>query len=308
MTRAALLALVLASVTAWAQPLSQVLKGDALAAYEAARVDFKGQRYQQALLSFEKAWSLSREPRLKWNAAACLRKLERNAEALRKVDAYVAEAQAELTREDLDEARRSQDALRQLVAVVTVLVSPADARVSIDGSPLEGSSSRSIYLEPGRHALVGELEGFQPAIRQETVAAGQRLEWTVALSALEVAPPPPVVVVQQPPQPPPAPIALRPVWVPLAVAGLGAAAAVTGGALLGGSSDEYERLRVACLTRCAPTQWASARDREVGGVVLISAGSVAAAAALAWAAWWLFEKPRVVVSPGAGSLHVEVAF
>lgn len=314
MTRLFVLTLLVGSLSFAAgkrTPLTTVLTGDALAAYEGAKVDFKAQKFQAALQGFDRAWQLSKEPRLRWNSAACLRKLARNAEALAVLDAYLEEAQADLPPEDLDDAKRAQEALRLLVATVTVRTTPQEAVVSIDGTPVAGRR----YLEPGRHAVVAEREGFQPAVRQETVKAGEQVQWAIELVPLatktdEPAKTSPPVVVVKPP-PPPVPLASpRPVWVPLAVAGLGAAAAAIGAGLVVSSGEDYERLRAACLTRCAPSQWAGARDREIAGVTLAVSGAAVATAGLAWGLWWLLTgaPPQVALAPGLQRLNLEVRF
>lgn len=316
MRRLVLLAFLFTSVLAFAggkrAPLTSVLTGEALVAYEAAKVDFKAQKYQAALQSFDKAWRLSKEPRLRWNSAACLRKLERNAEALALLDAYLSEAQADLPKEDVDEALRSQEALRLLVATVTVRATPADAQVSIDGTPVTGRR----YLEPGRHAVVVERETFQPAVRQESVKAGERLEWAiellpVATKSAEPAPkrdpqPPPVLVVKQP-EPVASP---RPTWLPFVVAGLGVAASAIGTGLVVRTAEDFARLRTQCLTRCSPSTWMGSRDLEVVGVTLAASGGAVAVAGLAWGLWWLLtgEAPRVAFVPGVQRLQLEVRF
>lgn len=298
------LALLLTTARANAAPpkrpsLSQVLRGEALTKYETARVDFKASRFQQALTGFMQVHGLSGDPRLLWNAAACLRKLERNADALRTIDRYLADGR-ELSAEERDEALRAQTAVRALVAIVHLTTVPADAVVSLDGTPLDAATV--VYVEPGRHAFHFSKGGFQEKLKQEALRAGDDVSWTVELSPVVVAvapaPPPPVVIVA-PPAPSPTPVR----WAPWAVVGGGVVAAVVGGVLLGTASADFTTLQQQCGTTCSPQRWAGSRDREVIGLVLLSVGGAAAAAGLGW---WLFggTSARVTLAPAHASLEV----
>lgn len=299
-----LLVVLPASAAAPKRPsLSQVLRGDALVRYETARVDFKASRFQQALTGFMHVHGLSGDPRLLWNAAACLRKLERNADALRTIDRYLADGR-ELLAEEKDEAVRAQTAVRALVAIVRLTTVPVDLAVSLDGTPLDGPSV--VYVEPGRHAFFFSKPGFQDKLKQEALRAGEDVSWTVELSpvvvAAVVAPPAPVPVEVVKPLPPPSPPPVR--WAPWAVVGGGAVASVVGAVLLGTSSLTFTQLQQQCGTMCSPQRWAGPRDREVIGVVLVGAGAAVAVAGLGW---WFFggnTSARVTLAPTQVSLEV----
>jgi hypothetical protein len=299
------LSLLLAALPALPAPakrgaLSQVLKGEALERYEAARLEFKASRFQQALTFFTQAHELAGDPRLLWNAAACLRKLERNAEALRIIDRYLVAA-SELSPEELDEARRAQVAVRALVAIVRITTSPADVASSLDGTPLEALVA---YVEPGRHAFHFSKPGYTEQLRQEGLKAGETVTWNIELAPIvvavtPVAPPPDVKVITQPP-----PVPVR--WAPWVVVGSGGVAAVVGTIFLVSAGADFTRLRQQCGTVCPPQLWAGSRDREIAGVVLLSAGAAAIAAGIGW--WALGGEPRVRVSLGPGQLSLEVRF
>lgn len=283
-------------------PLARTLRGEALAAYETARQDFKAQRFAQALAGFVRAHAVSREPRLLWNQAACLRKLERNAEALRAIDTYLAEGAAELSSEELEEGRAAQSAVRLLVARVRIATVPPGAAVFVDGTPVDPGSPEGLYLEPGRHAFLFQKEGFADRVRQEALRANEEVSWTVELAPNPaVAAPAPAPAASAVLAPPPT-VVKRP-WAPWLLVGGGAAAAGVGGLLLGLSSAEYARLEAECGTMCSPQRVAPARAEETAGVVLLAAGGAVAAAGLGW---WLFSGTTVQaqVSPAPGGLAV----
>lgn len=285
-------------------PLSQALRGEALERYEGARQDFKVSRYQPALSGFVRAHVLSGDPRLLWNAAACLRKLERNAEALKNIDRYLAEG-SELTSDERDEARRAQVAVRALVAVVHLTTVPPDVAVTLDGSPI-ARPEEGLYVEPGRHAFHFSHDGLLEKHREETLRAAEEVTWTVELAPVPVALTPsieraPAVEVKPPP---PAPARVR--WAPWVVAGGGAAAGILGGAFLGISSAAYERFRQQCGTICSPQRWAGSRDLELAGGVLLAVGGAAIGAGLMW--WLLGAEPVARVTLGPAHVTFEVRF
>lgn len=284
-------------------PLARVLRGDALEAYETARGDFKAQRFQQALAGFVRAHALSREPRLLWNQAACLRKLERNAEALRALDAYLAQGGDELSAEELDEARRSQAAVRELVATVRFTTQPGDVAASVDGAPLDPAAGQGLYLEPGPHAFRFARDGHREQVREQALRAGEQVSWTITLEPLPAAAPAvvPAPRVVERPLPPKRP------WAPWLLVGGGAAAAAAGGVLWGVSAADYARLRSTCGTMCAPQRVAPARAEETAGVVLVAVGAAAAASGLAW--WLLAGTPApVALAPAPGGVVAWGAF
>ena len=283
-------------------PLSQVLSGEALERYELARQEFKASRFQPALAAFMRAHVLSADPRLLWNAAACLRKLERNAEALRTIDRYLAEG-IELTAEEREEARRAQLAVRALVAVVHLTTVPGDVSISLDGSPLTGRASEGVYVEPGRHAFIFSKEGFQEKLRQEGLKAGEDTAWTIELlpvpSAVVTAPV--EVKVKSAPEEP------RVRFAPWLVVGGGAGAGILGAVFLGISGAAWDRFRQECGTNCSPQRWAGSRDLEIAGVVLVAAGAAAIGAGFAW---FLLSasQPAARVTVGPTQVSFEVRF
>lgn len=303
-----LLLLLGASTASAAAPLkraalSQVLRGEALERYEAARQDFKASRFQPALAGFVQAHRLSGDPRLLWNAAACLRKLERNAEALRTIDRYLSEG-AELTAEEQEEARRAQLAVRALVAVVRLTTVPADVAISLDGTPLEGRGGDGVYVEPGRHAFHFSRAGLQDQLRQEGLKAGEEVSWTIELMpvplAVQVKAAPAPVELQVAPSPP------RARWAPWLVVGGGAAVGILGGVFLGTSSASWDRLRRECGTICSPQRWAGSRDLELAGVVLVAAGVAAIGVGIGW--WALGGEPAARLTLGPTQVSLEVRF
>ena len=291
-------------------PLAKVLRGEALESYEGARQDFKSQRFAQALAGFVRAHALSREPRLLWNSAACLRKLERNAEALRILDTYLAQGSDELTPEELEEARRSQAALRELVATVRITTVPGDISVSVDGTVIEAGSVQQIYLEPGRHAFLFSRAGARELVRQEALRARETVAWTIELPPAEA---PPTTVTAAPIVAAAPVVAATPTveakplhrpWTPWLIAGGGAVAGAVGGVLLGLSSSDYQRFKQECGTMCSPQRVGPARSSELAGLVLVGVGSAAVATGLGW---WLFSGGEVRAQLSLAPAGVSVA-
>lgn len=84
-------------------------------------------------------------------------------------------------------AERALAGLRARLALVVVRSEPADARIWVDRRELGsfGQTPRTLVLEPGRHRLEIEREGFVVAERQVEARAGASATVELALAPLE---------------------------------------------------------------------------------------------------------------------------
>src|SRR6185436_21094154 len=75
-------------------------------------------------------------------------------------------------------------AIDRLLAHVKLAVSPATARVTVDGAPPDG---RDLVLDPGAHVFVAQLAGYADVVRRETLAPGATIELRFDLDSLPAA-------------------------------------------------------------------------------------------------------------------------
>ena len=171
---ALLLALVVAQPAAAQQPkasrtLAEELEGEARASFEQGRALFEHGDFLTAHAKFRMALESSGNARLLWNLAACSSKLKRYGRALREAQRYL-EAGEALTPEQREKANAFVRELRGLVSEATFVVSPAGARLSIDGEDrgvVEETSTHALELGP--HDVNLAREGFLPLQRQVDV-------------------------------------------------------------------------------------------------------------------------------------------
>ncbi len=125
--------------------------------------------------------------------------------------------------------------------------SRADAKVYLDGAPIEKLSGKSLDVNPGVHRLRVTLPPFEPYESELVISDGEQFR------VVEVAfkTPAPFLVAPTPEPPPPQPIMHRPIPVATYVfAGLTAAAAVSGAGWGLSSWSLRRELEASCAPRC----------------------------------------------------------
>ncbi len=169
-----------------------------------------------ALLKFRTAHELYPSPKLLLNIGTSLRYVGRNAEAAATYEEYLAHRDADPSREA--ELRRILEELERLVGRLELTLKEPEVRVSLDGELVRDvQDGMVVRVDPGRHTVVAEKDGRQPAVQHVSVEAQQTTEVVLELAA--------------PGEEPPEPVNLRVLggWTLVAVGGAG----VVAGAVLG---------------------------------------------------------------------------
>ncbi len=173
-----------------AQPASPVPEVDpAKAATERARAHFKAGirlyrdgNYAGSLAEFEAAYEEKPGPGSLQNVALCQKALFRYGEAADTLTRLLTRHDAELSDAERTAARLARDELRALVGSIRVTVTPADAKVTLDGQPLPDKERLvAVRVNVGEHTFVAEAPGYARATRTVRVAGGQ-LDLPVALT------------------------------------------------------------------------------------------------------------------------------
>jgi len=154
--------------------------------------DPDGARYEEAYHAFQKAYALSKSPKVLGNIGLCSLKLERDGEAIDAYTAYLRESS------DIDQAERAQierdlNTLNSTVGVVRLSVAnPAGAYVVIDsrlqtrGAPIQNSyafqgTEVTLRLRPGRHTLKVKSNDAESVAWDVTVEPNTRASREVKL-------------------------------------------------------------------------------------------------------------------------------
>lgn len=190
-----LLLALAASHAALAQPAPEPEDGEAEAAEEPldpeaeeARILFEhgrslaeDHRYAEAAEAFQQSLEHRARPSTRFNLALCLFALGRHVETLDALEQYVAEAPPEEA-EGVIEARRLMALAQGRLSTLAVEVVPAEARVIVDGDPVDDPSG-ALRLDPGVHVLRVEATDHAPRVLRLELEPGERRRELVRLES-----------------------------------------------------------------------------------------------------------------------------
>jgi hypothetical protein len=145
-------------------------------------------RWAEALDAFRRSNDLVARPSTSYNIANALYRLDRPVDALAELDEH--DRMPEVLTNPNAQARSGE--LRTLVgtaiAEIELSVSPASAKVFIDGWPtsLDGAR-RTLRLNPGSHFVQVTRDGYHPQRQEVRVRRGGRQSLRIALEPIEPA-------------------------------------------------------------------------------------------------------------------------
>ncbi|WP_438001212.1 PEGA domain-containing protein [Sorangium sp. So ce185] len=182
-------------------PLSETLAGEAKAEYEAARILFNDGDFRNAIIKFERAYALSRDPRLLWNIALCQKNLQRYARLLGTVEKLLQDAGPQLSEQDRKDAAALIEATKAYVSRLDLQASEAGATVFVDGEEVGQTPLREpVLLDVGTRKIRVTKKGFEAFEVSQQVPGGgvvtvaATLEKEVHQGRLIVAAPPNAVI------------------------------------------------------------------------------------------------------------------
>lgn len=154
-------------------PLSESLSGEAKAEYEAAKLLYEDGDYAGASLKFQRAYDLSKDPRLLWNRAAAEKNLRHYVMVSELVRGYLTEGAAFISDTDRADGEALLLTVSAFVAKLAVTASQAGATVSVDGKPVGTTPLKEpVLVEMGQHDVKVELAGYKALSRPVQVAGG----------------------------------------------------------------------------------------------------------------------------------------
>ena len=162
-----------------------------------------------ALAAFEQSAKLRPHPQTTYNIGVCERALGQYVRARRTFTRAIEQRgkEGELPDSAAADIEKFQEEIAKLVATLDISLAPADARVAVDGQPLEPAgkegempvvlagtatgaaraapaSTFRVVLDPGHHVFVLSREGFSDAVHAEDVRPGDKRAITLALDRL----------------------------------------------------------------------------------------------------------------------------
>jgi hypothetical protein len=143
-------------------PLSDSLRGEAKAEYEAARILFGDTDYAGALVKFEHAFEHSQDARLLWNMAVCEKNLRHYVRVLVLLERYRRDAGSTLSDAQRSDVMAVLQTVQSLISEVRLTVDQSDAEVFLD-DVLQGRSplQQPLLVDLGSRRLRVVKPGFQ---------------------------------------------------------------------------------------------------------------------------------------------------
>ncbi len=136
---------------------------------------YSAKNWQGALAEFDAAYKLKPGPSSLKNIALCQKELFRYTDAIDTLKKALDRHAAEMSEPEQKSVREAIAELGDLVGSIVVRVAPAEARVLLDGRPLERREiGTSIRLNTGEHVLTVDAPGHARAARTIRVAGGQK--------------------------------------------------------------------------------------------------------------------------------------
>lgn len=127
-------------------------------------IDFyKEGNYAAALAEFNAAYKAVPSYEVLFNIGLSERRLFKYGESVKTLNKYLSEGGAKVPKDRREAVKKELDAIRELVAEVTIKVDGAPAYVELDGEKLGKSPfSEPFLIGPGKHVFRAERDGEEP--------------------------------------------------------------------------------------------------------------------------------------------------
>lgn len=172
-----------------------------------ALAEYDANRFEEARILFRRAHELNPNARTLRSIGMASFELRDYVAALRALSAALVETRKPLNAEQRAHAQGLLDKSRMFVDVYALKIAPADARLLVDGRPVDAEPDGTILLGFGTHTFEASKPGYSTRTLSVNVRGGERKELSMTLErravasarpAPEVVAPPPVSLVRAP--------------------------------------------------------------------------------------------------------------
>jgi hypothetical protein len=164
------------------KPLAEALTGMAKAEYEAGRILYGDKDYQNAIVKFQRAYEISKDPRLLWNVAVCEKNLRHYARMLATIRRYQKDGASLLTADEKARADEIVTTVATFVSALTVKVDEDGAEVFIDDEKVGTTPLPApITVDVGTRRIRVNKPGFKPKEVPKPVPGGGALSVDIQL-------------------------------------------------------------------------------------------------------------------------------
>jgi hypothetical protein len=166
--------------------LKDSLSGEAREAFDRGVTLYTNRNFEGALSEFDRAYTLSKDPRLLFNMAIAERDLKRYSRALNHLSQELAEGEATLSPDEKRTAEGVREGLKQFTAPLTVESSEGDATVLVDGREAGKTPLKEpLIVDVGERAITVSKAGFLDATQRINISGGTQAKLTFTLEVSE---------------------------------------------------------------------------------------------------------------------------
>lgn len=205
----------LAAPPPWAEGVPEATQDKANAIYEEGNTLFAQQAHAPALEKYRAAIALWDHPRIRFNLAVTLIRLDRPLEAADELEKALRFGDAPFDKNLYQQALDYQALLKGRVGYVEATCSKAGAKATLDGKPwFDCPGTQKMRVMAGEHIVEGKLEGWVPASSGRVlVNGGSSAKIDIQMKSIESA----VVIKYRYPR-----------WIPFTITGTGLAVGISG--------------------------------------------------------------------------------
>lgn len=178
-----------AAATAKVKPIREELAPDARKAWDAAVDLFTAKDFNGARVEFQRAYDLSKNPRVLYNVAVCERQSLHYARAIETFQKELAEGTGKVPPKDLEDIKQTIEVLKPYVASLDLKVAEPGATVSVDDADVPGTTPlpKPIPIDVGKHTVKVRKDGFKVASVEVEAHQGEgAIQREVKLEPLKV--------------------------------------------------------------------------------------------------------------------------
>ncbi len=164
------------------KPLSETLTGMAKAEFEAGKILIGAKDYENAAIKFDKAYELSKDPRILWNVAICQKELRKYTRMRSTIQRMLNDGGALLSEQDKKDAAQIVEAVQSFITPLKIQVNENGADIFIDGEKIGISPlTEPVLVDVGPRKLRVTKQGFKEFSESLTAAGGDEMTRDIQL-------------------------------------------------------------------------------------------------------------------------------
>jgi hypothetical protein len=300
----------LAAPPPWADGVPEATQDKANALYEEGNTLFAQQAHAPALEKYRAAIALWDHPRIRFNLAVTLIRLEKPLEAADELERALRFGDAPFDKNLYQQALDYQALLKGRVGYVEATCTKAGAKATIDGAPwFDCPGTQKMRVMAGEHFVEGKLEGWVPATSGRVlVNGGATAKIDIQMKSIESA----VVIKYRYPR-----------WIPFTITGTGLAIGLGGLLVYLDGRSQMNEFEDAFATTCPMGCQADLSDEpllrdkrdgaefrgQIGIGLMIGGGAITVAGAvMVIMNRGTKELPKLEVAPTEGGMTASTTF